>query len=186
MKIEVGKYYRTRGGLMACVDSLRVESFGTWYQGAIWTVNGDCHNTHWTLNGTHAYSGNTYADLVEEYVPPVHPHQAMLNSIVDEAMPFEDRCQLVKRVLKTKLEPNPCTEIKMPLFTIGVQRRIDMEDLEKMSEMRKLWHKQLEGASAVRTPIFQETYCRHDWKVYDSGWSRFEYCSICDKRKDQS
>lgn len=27
--------------------------------------------------------------------------------------------------------------------------------------------------------------CAHTWAMYDSGWSRYEYCSICDERKKE-
>ncbi len=28
------------------------------------------------------------------------------------------------------------------------------------------------------------TSCQHSWKVYDSGFSRYDYCEKCDKKKE--
>lgn len=29
-----------------------------------------------------------------------------------------------------------------------------------------------------------EKYCTHEWKVYNSGWTAFEYCSKCNEERE--
>lgn len=38
--------------------------------------------------------------------------------------------------------------------------------------------------SECKTPPINQEFCSHDWAVYNSGFSEFEYCRYCNKKKD--
>lgn len=56
--------------------------------------------------------------------------------------------------------------------------------LEETSEDTQDWFTQGLYPGQANSPFYTEV-CQHQWKIYNSGWTMYEYCTKCDKKKDE-
>lgn len=93
-------------------------------------------------------------------------------------------------VKESDLEPLGFDESATPKLTITLPETYPIKFKNPLSDaelerFRKQFHDSISGAgNTFRTPIIGP--CDHSWTIYDSGFSRYEFCTKCDEKKHDS